>query len=346
MQLCWAPNVFGSPVGKEEGPPPPPPQDGLWTEAHGQQKPSNDPSNNQHNPQYANYWVPLTRKRHIPPHSAQPKHTNHWAPRTRKRHQQEHRPQRPTERSAPTQHAEGRTGDCPGPRKETTTRRNVTRGAGGGGLTHNPLAEPLPQRPGLSSAFAPSLMNKARPPPPHTHNPPHTRVQGPRINPDMNLDAPRPDEAVIRWPPPRCRSFTFQEVLRRVTHQCMGNVCLTAHDAVSRERFVRRADRLLNVMRLQALVRMSIVLVRLPARFTAAQCAALARVRGGLRGLQRALHARLFNASRVHDAEGNLVRDAMPQLWLTPSLVDSQSCVVPLPKLLPAAPATSPLQKG
>ena len=27
----------------------------------------------------------------------------------------EHRPQRPTERSDPTQHAKGRTGDCPGP---------------------------------------------------------------------------------------------------------------------------------------------------------------------------------------------------------------------------------------
>ena len=88
-------------------------------------------------PQYANYWAPLTRKRHIPPHSAQPRHTNHWAPRTRKRHQQEHRPQRPTERSDPTQHAKGRTGDRPGPRKETTARRNVTQGGGtwrGGGI--------------------------------------------------------------------------------------------------------------------------------------------------------------------------------------------------------------------
>ena len=91
-----------------------------------------EPRNNQHNPQYANYWAPLTHKRHIPPHPAQPQHTNDWAPRTRKRHQQEHRPQRPTERSDPTQHAKGRTGDCPGPRKETTTRRNVTRGGGGG----------------------------------------------------------------------------------------------------------------------------------------------------------------------------------------------------------------------
>ena len=32
----------------------------------GQQKQSNDPHNNQHNPQYANYWEPLTRERHIP----------------------------------------------------------------------------------------------------------------------------------------------------------------------------------------------------------------------------------------------------------------------------------------
>ena len=79
-------------------------------------------------PQYANYWAPLTRKRHIPPHPAQPQHTNHGAPRMRKRHQQEYRPQRPTENSNPMQHAKGRTGDCPGPHKETTTRRNVTQG--------------------------------------------------------------------------------------------------------------------------------------------------------------------------------------------------------------------------
>ena len=106
--------------------------DGLWTEVCGQQKQSNDPRNNQHNPQYANYWAPLTRKRHTMPHSAQPQHTNCWAPRTRKRHQQEHRLQRPTESSNPTQHAKGRTGDCPGPRKGATTRRNVTQAGGGG----------------------------------------------------------------------------------------------------------------------------------------------------------------------------------------------------------------------
>ena len=116
--------------------------DGLWTEVRRQQKQSNDPHNNQHNPQYANYWAPLTRKRHIPPHSAQPQHTNHWAPRTRKRHQQEHRPQRPTERSDPTQHAKGRTGDCPGPRKGATTGRDVTQG----GRTERWVQERLQRR--------------------------------------------------------------------------------------------------------------------------------------------------------------------------------------------------------
>ena len=79
-------------------------------------------------------------------------HTNHWAPRTRKQHQQEYRPQRPTESSNSTQHAEGRTGDCPGPHKETATRRNVTQGGrevlewpytvGGGG--YSPPDPPTP----------------------------------------------------------------------------------------------------------------------------------------------------------------------------------------------------------
>ena len=44
--------------------------DGLRTEVCGQQQQSNDPRNNQHNPQYANYRAPLTRTRHIPPHPA------------------------------------------------------------------------------------------------------------------------------------------------------------------------------------------------------------------------------------------------------------------------------------
>ena len=96
---------------------------GVWT-AKTVKRPRQQPAH----PQCANYWAPLTRERHIPPHPALPQHTKYWAPRTRKRHQQEHRPQRPTERSDPTQRAEGRTGDCPGPRKGTTTRRTVTRG--------------------------------------------------------------------------------------------------------------------------------------------------------------------------------------------------------------------------
>ena len=100
---------------------------GAWT-AKTVKRPRQQPAH----PQYANYWALLTRKRHTMPHSSQPQHTTYWAPRTRKRHQQEHRPQRPTESSDPTQHAKGRTGDCPGPRKGTTTRGNVTRGGGGG----------------------------------------------------------------------------------------------------------------------------------------------------------------------------------------------------------------------
>ena len=100
---------------------------GVWT-AKTVKQPRQQPAH----PQYANYWAPLTRKRHTMPHSAQSQHTNYWAPRTRKRHQQELWPQRPTESSDPTQRAKGRTGDRPGPRKGATTRRNVTQGGGGG----------------------------------------------------------------------------------------------------------------------------------------------------------------------------------------------------------------------
>ena len=108
---------------------------GAWT-AKTVKRPRQQPAQ----PQYANYWAPLMRKRHTMPHPAQPQHTNHWAPRTRKQHQQKHRPQRPTESSNLTQHAKGRTGDCPGPRKEATTRRNVTQGGRGA------LEEMGPQR--------------------------------------------------------------------------------------------------------------------------------------------------------------------------------------------------------
>ena len=88
------------------------PEDGGVWAAKSVKRPPQQPAQ----PRHANYWAPLTHKRHILPHPAQPRHTNHWALRTWKRHQQEHRPQRPTERSDPTQHAKGRTGDCPGPR--------------------------------------------------------------------------------------------------------------------------------------------------------------------------------------------------------------------------------------
>ena len=132
--------------------------DGLWTEAHGQQKQSNDPGNNRHNPRYANYWAPLTRQRHIPPHPVQPRHTNYWAPRTRKRHRQEHRPHRPTERSDPTQHAKVRTGDCPGPRKEATTRRNVAQG-GTPPPPHAPAPPPKRLRQFFFRAFGQSTLS-------------------------------------------------------------------------------------------------------------------------------------------------------------------------------------------
>ena len=64
-------------------------EQGTWashTQKHskaGYGRPVDQPAH----PQYANYWAPLTRKRHTMPHSAQPQHTNYWAPRTRKRHQ-------------------------------------------------------------------------------------------------------------------------------------------------------------------------------------------------------------------------------------------------------------------
>ena len=51
--------------------------DGLRTEVWGQQQQSNEQPAQ---PQHANYWAPLTRKRHILPHPAQPQHPNHWAP--------------------------------------------------------------------------------------------------------------------------------------------------------------------------------------------------------------------------------------------------------------------------
>ena len=51
----------------------------------------------------------------------------------RKRHHKEHWPQLPSERIDPMQHAKGRTGDCPGPHKETATDEMSHRGAAGPG---------------------------------------------------------------------------------------------------------------------------------------------------------------------------------------------------------------------
>ena len=84
---------------------------GAWT-TKTVKRPRQQPAHTQ----YANYWAPLTRKRHTMPHSAQPQHTKYWAPRTRKRHQQEQKA------------ATRRNMRREGPRKGTTTRWSVTQG--------------------------------------------------------------------------------------------------------------------------------------------------------------------------------------------------------------------------
>ena len=48
LRMSWSPLPFWGGGGG-----------GLWTEVCGQQKQSNGPHNNQHNPQYANYWALL-----------------------------------------------------------------------------------------------------------------------------------------------------------------------------------------------------------------------------------------------------------------------------------------------
>ena len=45
--------------------------DGLDAEGSGQQNPYNDPRNNPHSPQCADYWAPLTRKRRHKEHRTQ-----------------------------------------------------------------------------------------------------------------------------------------------------------------------------------------------------------------------------------------------------------------------------------
>ena len=63
--------------------------------------------------------------------------------------------------SNPPQHAKGRTGDCPGPRKGATTRRNVShRGGGGWGTT-----PPFQRRPPYVPPLLPGPKLPAPPPP-------------------------------------------------------------------------------------------------------------------------------------------------------------------------------------
>ena len=62
-----------------------------------------------------------------PPHQpVPPQCANYWDPLTQTQHQQQHRLHRPSARSDLMQHAKERTRDCPGPRSESATQRNVT----------------------------------------------------------------------------------------------------------------------------------------------------------------------------------------------------------------------------
>ena len=154
---------------------------GVWT-AKTVKRPRQQPAH----PQYANYWAPLTPKRHTKPHSAQPHHTNYWAPRTRKRHQQEHRPQRLTDSSDPMQHAKGRTGDRPGPRKGATTRRNVTQG-----VVHRPTANIV-----LRSHHAGPIHTRLKTQYRNTSTPPH---EAPTSAANACQSQPSSPEAVYKW---------------------------------------------------------------------------------------------------------------------------------------------------
>ena len=73
-------------------------------------------------PECGGEWAAKTVKR-CPQLPAKPQCANYWAPPVRKRNHREHGPQRPSEHSDLMQHAKGRTGDCPGPHKETPTRQ-------------------------------------------------------------------------------------------------------------------------------------------------------------------------------------------------------------------------------
>ena len=100
---------------------------GAWT-ANTVKRPRQQPAH----PQYANYWAPLTRRRHIPPHSAQP-----GTPTTGLR-----------ERGNDTSKSTGRSG-----RQNAAPRRNMRRGErvtvqGGGPVPRWCVAPPAPEAPG------------------------------------------------------------------------------------------------------------------------------------------------------------------------------------------------------
>ena len=180
--------------------------DSLWTEVCGQQRQQKRPRQQPAYPQYANYWAPLARKRHTMPHSAQSQHANYWAPRTRKRHQQEHRPQRPTERSDPTQHAKGRTGDRPGPRKGATTRRNVTQGG---------CATPAVSEGEMETNFAAHGTHLRR----RYYCGPHAATL---CNKQGNGGGGRAGKPRGRPPPPSLPRRRCPALLHPVTHMCWG----------------------------------------------------------------------------------------------------------------------------
>ena len=75
-------------------------------------------------PRHAKYWAPLTQKRHSAHPSANKQPQN--------KGETDQQPVRPTGSENPTHCAKGRTGDCPGPRKETNIGRNVTQWGRGG----------------------------------------------------------------------------------------------------------------------------------------------------------------------------------------------------------------------
>ena len=111
--------------------------DDRRAEVRGQQKPSNDPPQQPAQPPVRQLLGTANAQTAPAATSTAPVHERLGSANA-KQHQREHGPQRPTKRSDPAQHAKGTAGDCPGPRKETGTRRNVTQGRGGAAEGNQP----------------------------------------------------------------------------------------------------------------------------------------------------------------------------------------------------------------